>query len=133
MGETVSRKQHVLRRLAPQRLAGSWRKGRASRPLPLHQDPFRFNFPESSKMNVLRIVAASAIVFATGSAYAQDASTQTQPSQNLATTSVGGTPSTSTEMGSPTGKSREQVYNELIQSQHNGEADRMRALFKGGN
>ncbi|WP_120346057.1 DUF4148 domain-containing protein [Paraburkholderia fungorum] len=84
-------------------------------------------------MKALRIVAASAVVFAVGSAYAQDASTQTQPSQDLVTTSVGGTPSTSTEMGSPTGKSRDQVYNELIQSQHNGEADRMRDLFKGGN
>jgi hypothetical protein len=84
-------------------------------------------------MKALRIVAASAVVFAVGSAYAQDASTQTQPSQDLATTSVGGTPSTATEMGSPAGKSREQVYNELIQSQHNGEADRMRELFKGGN
>ncbi|MBK5049599.1 DUF4148 domain-containing protein [Burkholderia sp. R-69927] len=36
-------------------------------------------------------------------------------------------------MGSPTGKTRQQVHNELIQSQHDGEAARMNALFKGGN
>jgi hypothetical protein len=84
-------------------------------------------------MKALRIVAAGAIVFVVGSAYAQDASTQAQPSQDLATTAVGGTPSTSSEMGSPTGKTRQQVYNELIQSQHDGEAARMNALFKGGN
>ncbi|MFM0504275.1 hypothetical protein [Paraburkholderia caffeinilytica] len=82
-------------------------------------------------MKALRIVAAGAIVFAVGSAYAQDASTQAQSSQDLAATSVGGTPSTSSEMGSPTGKSREQVYNELIQSEHSSEAARMRDLFKG--
>jgi hypothetical protein len=85
-------------------------------------------------MKALQIMAAGAIAiaFAVCSAYAQDASTQAQPSQDLATTAVGGTPSTISEMGSPTGKSRQQVYNELIQSQHNGEADRMKDLFKGG-
>jgi hypothetical protein len=34
-------------------------------------------------------------------------------------------------MGAPTGKNREQVYRELVQSQTDGEAATMRDLFKG--
>jgi hypothetical protein len=61
-----------------------------------------------------------------------DSSTET-PDTTL--TSVGSQPSAGTMSGGPAvslDKTRAQVYQELLQSQQNGEAARMQQLFKGG-
>jgi hypothetical protein len=85
-------------------------------------------------MKVFRMVAVSAIAFMWAHAYAQEASAGAQqPVQDSAAQSVGGSNSTMSQMGSSAGKSRGQVYRELIQAEQNGDAARLRELFKGGN
>jgi hypothetical protein len=82
-------------------------------------------------MKTLRILAINAIALFCVQAFAQEAATPQQPSQDAATLAVGGSIPPQSEMGSPTGKTREQVYRELVQSHGNGEAARMQELFKG--
>jgi hypothetical protein len=86
-------------------------------------------------MKTLRIVVLGALTFACAQAFAQDASMQQSPQagQTPATLAVGGVPSTSSEMGAPMGKTRAQVYQDLIQSQQDGQAARMQELYKGGD
>ena len=83
-------------------------------------------------MKTLRILAINAIALFCVQAFAQEASTPAQSSQDAAALSVGGSIAPQTEMGAPTGKSREQVYRELVQAQTDGEAAAMRDVFKGG-
>jgi len=83
-------------------------------------------------MKTLRFVALGALAFICAQAFAEDATVQSQPAQDT-TQAVGGSTGPQSEMGSPAGKSRDQVYRELIQSQQNGEAARLQELFKGGN
>ena len=82
-------------------------------------------------MKTLRILAINAIALFCAQAFAQEASTTPQASQDAAALSVGGSIPPQTEMGAPTGKSREQVYHELVQSKTDGEAATMRDIFKG--
>lgn len=70
-------------------------------------------------------------------AHAQDASTQsTSQAQPTAADAVGGQPDTMSMSGGPThaqGLTRADVYQQLVQSQKNGESARLQELFKGGN
>ncbi|MFM0078783.1 hypothetical protein P0D72_07815 [Paraburkholderia sediminicola] len=62
-----------------------------------------------------------------------DSSTET-PDASL--TSMGSQPSAGTMSGGPAvslDKTRAQVYQELLQAQHNGQAARIQEVFKGGN
>ncbi|MFL9958995.1 hypothetical protein PQR65_36960 [Paraburkholderia nemoris] len=71
-----------------------------------------------------QVNAASTI--ADSSAAPSDAALNSQGSQPSAGTMSGG-PAVSLD------KTRAQVYQELLQAQHNGEAARIQELFKGGN
>jgi hypothetical protein len=82
-------------------------------------------------MKILRILAINSIALFCAQAFAQEASTPAQSSQDAAALSVGGSIPPLTAMGAPTRTSREQVYRELVQSQTDGEAATMRDLFKG--
>jgi hypothetical protein len=82
-------------------------------------------------MKILRHLAIGAMALFCVEAFADEASAPPQPFQDAATLAVGGSISPQTETGSPTGKTRDQVYRELVQSQSDGEAARMQALFKG--
>ncbi|CAG4904405.1 DUF4148 domain-containing protein [Paraburkholderia saeva] len=85
-------------------------------------------------MKALRMVMVGIVALACATAYADDSTMQAQVAQqDAAATSVGGTNSTRSEMGSPQGKSRDQVYQELVQAQHNGQIARLQELYKGGN
>jgi len=83
-------------------------------------------------MKTLRFVALGALALICAQAFAEDATVQPQPTQD-ATQAVGGSMAPRSEMGSPAGKSRDQVYRELVQSQQNGEAARLQDLYRGGN
>src|SRR5271167_4348591 len=89
------------------RQAGLRSQRRNTAPLPLigNYEPS----PESRKMKTLRILAINAIALFCVQAFAQEASTPAQSSQDAAALSVGGSIAPQTEMGAPTGKSREQV------------------------
>jgi hypothetical protein len=83
------------------------------------------------------IIAGGLLCALTWQAHAQGAGTestaQTQPS---AADAVGGQPATTSMSGAPAstqGLSRAAVYQQLVQSQKNGEAARLQDLFKGGN
>jgi hypothetical protein len=82
-------------------------------------------------MKTLRILAINAIALFCVQGFAQEATTPQPSSQDATTLAVGGSIPPQSEMGSPTGKTREQVYRELVQSQTNGEAARMQDIFKG--
>ena len=84
-------------------------------------------------MKTLRFVALGAFALFCAQAFAEDATVQSQPAPDATTQAVGGSMGPQSEMGSPAGKSRDQVYRELIQSQQDGEAARLQQLFKGGN
>jgi hypothetical protein len=85
-------------------------------------------------MKALRMVVVGIVALAWASAYADDSTVQAQAQQqDAATTSVGGMNSTRSEMGSSQAKSRDQVYQELVQAQHNGQIERLQELYKGGN
>ncbi|CAH2774799.1 MAG: hypothetical protein CPDRYMAC_0529 [uncultured Paraburkholderia sp.] len=84
------------------------------------------------------LIIAGGLLFAFAlQAQAQDADTQTSAqNQPNAADSVGGQPSTmsmSDGPAAPQGLTRADVYQQLIQSQKNGEAARLQDLFKGGN
>lgn len=90
-------------------------------------------------MNLFRIAvtaaAAAVLTFVGASAYAQAQNTTQAPqlADQNALSSVGGSPAPQTEAGAPMGKTREQVYRELIDSRNNGEWQRMQDLYRGGN
>lgn len=77
--------------------------------------------------------AAVTFVCAAAHAQAQNPTETSQPVDQNTLAAVGGSPGPQTAMGSPTGKTHAQVYRELIESQHDGEAQRMKELFKGAN
>lgn len=83
------------------------------------------------------MVAGALLCAFTWQAHAQDASTEnTAQAQPTAADAVGGQPSTTSMSGGPAqaqGLTRADVYQQLIQSQKNGDAARLRELFKGGN
>jgi hypothetical protein len=89
------------------------------------------------EMKTLRMVVIGAFTLTCAQAFAQDASTAPQSSdtagQGSAALAVGGVPSTTGEMGAPMGKTRDQVYQDLVQSQHTSQAARLQELYKGGN
>ena len=78
--------------------------------------------------------ATAALAFGAAShAQVQTPSETSQPVDQNTLTSVGGTMGTQTAMGSPTGKTREQVYREYIDSQHDTDMQqRLKSLYKGG-
>lgn len=83
-------------------------------------------------MKTLRIVVLGALTLTCAQAFAQDTPAMQQtPQAAQGTAAVGGVPSMSSEMGAPMGKTREQVYQELLQSQQNGQAARLQELYKG--
>jgi hypothetical protein len=89
------------------------------------------------KLSRLAATAATAAVvtFVCAAAHAQAQSTAdtSQPVDQNALAAVGGSPGAQSAMGAPAGKTREQVYRDLIDSQHNGEQERLKDLFKGGS
>lgn len=84
----------------------------------------------------LIIAGVLACAFAS-QAQAQEASTQdTAQAQPTAADAVGGQPATTSMSGGPAhtqGLTRAEVYQQLEQSQKNGESARLQELFKGGN
>ena len=83
------------------------------------------------------IIAGGLLCAFAWQAHAQDASTDnTAQAQPTAADAMGGQPSTTSMSGGPAkaqGLTRADVYQQLIQSQKNGEAARLQDLFKGGN
>jgi hypothetical protein len=83
------------------------------------------------------IIAGGLLCAFAWQAQAQDAGTQnTAQAQPTAADAVGGQPSTTSMSGGPAssrGLTRADVYQQLTQSQKNGEAARLQELFKGGN
>jgi hypothetical protein len=119
----------------PHRLCGP-----AAAAIPIHRskEP-KIRSPEESEMKLSRIAAtaatAAAVTFVCAAAYAQ-AQTQADTSQPVdpnALAAVGGSPGAQTAMGAPAGKTRDQVYRDLVNSQHNGDQQRLKDLFKGGS
>jgi hypothetical protein len=88
-------------------------------------------------MKTLRIVVISALALMGANAFAQETPVAQQGSedtgQGAAALAVGGVSSTTSEMGAPMGKTRGQVYQDLLQSQRSGEAARLQELYRGGN
>lgn len=82
-------------------------------------------------MKPLRIATTAALVLVSAHTLAQTTTEPSQPVDQDAILAVGGSVAPQTAMGAPTGKTRDQVYRELVQSQQDGEAQRMRELFKG--
>jgi hypothetical protein len=82
-------------------------------------------------MKLLSIATTAALALVCAHALAQTTTEPSQPADPDAILAVGGSAAPQTAMGAPAGKTRDQVYRELIQSQQNGEAQRMRDLFKG--
>jgi hypothetical protein len=78
-------------------------------------------------MKTIRLIAACAAALSVGvigQARAQDAPAPAQTAQPAQ--DVGGMPDTSMgQMGSATGKTRSQVYQDLIRSEQSGERDRL--------
>lgn len=86
-------------------------------------------------MNGIRIMMVIAAALPCACALAHDASTSQQPAQEPAqttsTTSFGGTSSMSGESGTPAALTRQQVYQQLIQSRSSGESQRLQELYHG--
>jgi hypothetical protein len=82
-------------------------------------------------MKSLRIATSAVLALVCAHALAQTTAEPAQPADQDAILAVGGSVPPQTAMGAPTVKSRDQVYRELVQSQHGDEAQRMRELFKG--
>ncbi|MEM5299617.1 hypothetical protein VSR82_35590 [Burkholderia sp. JPY481] len=89
-------------------------------------------------MKLLRMAAAgaaAALALVGTAAHAQtQAQTTAEMSQPIADqntlTAVGGSPAGQTAMGAPMGKTRDQVYREMVESQRNGDAQRIQDLYK---
>lgn len=85
-------------------------------------------------MNLIPVVALSLFAM---QVYAGDNPDTygTAPNSNAAMTeqSVGGMPGGTTSSGAPVGKTRAQVYQELIRAQQDGTMDRINALYGGGD
>jgi hypothetical protein len=87
-----------------------------------------------SRIATTAATAAAVTLFCVAAhAQAQNATDTSQPVDPNALTAVGGSPGAQSAMGAPTGKTRDQVYRELMDSQHDGEQQRMKDLFKGGS
>ena len=87
------------------------------------------------KKLILIPVAALALL-ATQAWASDDESTAPSASDNTAamtTESVGGTTGGMSGSGALVGKTREQVYQELLRAQQDGTIDRMNAFYGGGN
>ena len=88
--------------------------------------------------NVL-ILCGGVLCLAAWQVNAQETPTTTAPSAAQPETVINsegpGMSSTSMSGGAAMqhGKTRDEVYQDLVRSQQNGEADRLRDLFKGGN
>jgi hypothetical protein len=86
-----------------------------------------------SRLATTAAAAAVTLFCATAHAQAQTTADTSQPVDPNALSAVGGSPGAQSAMGAPTGKTRDQVYRDLIDSQQNGEQQRMKELFKGGS
>ncbi|GAB3630294.1 hypothetical protein PTE30175_03636 [Pandoraea terrae] len=89
-------------------------------------------------MKALTMIAAAALSVCAAQAYAGDADVTTATSSNGATTTAQAT-SAPTQSAMPragdvvrTGKTREEVYQELIRAQKDGTMERLNALYGGG-
>jgi hypothetical protein len=87
------------------------------------------------KLPRIAATAAAAAAFAflgtVAHAQAQNPTDTSHPVDQNTLTSVGGSPGPQTAMGAGTGETRQQVYRELIDSQHDGEAQRTHDLYNG--
>ncbi|MFP4896380.1 hypothetical protein [Paraburkholderia sp. EG304] len=79
------------------------------------------------------VAAAVAFAFVGAAAHAQTQNPidPPQPVDQNALQAVGGSPAPQTATGAPIGKTRDQVYRELLDSERNGEAKRIRGLYEG--
>jgi hypothetical protein len=88
-------------------------------------------------MKTLILIPAAALCLCATQVYAgDDAGTSSTPSDsNAAMTaqSVGGSPGGTIGSGAPIGKTRADVYQELLRAQKDGTMDRMNAFYGGGN
>jgi hypothetical protein len=87
-------------------------------------------------MNTIRIAVVSALTLICAQAFAQDATMTPQGSgsadQSAAATAVGGVPSSTSQMSAPMGKTRQQVYQDLVQSEQSGQLARLQqGIYKG--
>jgi hypothetical protein len=88
------------------------------------------------KLSTVIAAAAATAALAFGAAAHAQAQNPTETSQTVdqkTLSAVGGSVATQTAMGSPTGKTRDQVYREFIDSQHDSDTQqRLKTLYKGG-
>ncbi|MDH6149514.1 MULTISPECIES: DUF4148 domain-containing protein [Paraburkholderia] len=84
-------------------------------------------------MKPLKVAAAITAVLAFGYAHAQNMAPATQPTNPTVSSSdsLGGVPATRSDAGAPTGKTRAQVKQELLQARKSGELDRINAEYGG--
>ncbi|MFP3558664.1 hypothetical protein SB861_49590 [Paraburkholderia sp. SIMBA_049] len=90
-------------------------------------------------MKTVLILCGGALCLSAWQAYAQEATTTNVSSTATPETVINsegpGMSTTSMSGGTamPRGKTRAEVYQDLVRSQQGGEADRLHELFKGGN
>ncbi|WP_206996183.1 DUF4148 domain-containing protein [Trinickia mobilis] len=86
-------------------------------------------------MNTLTLIPIAALTLCTTLAYAGDNSdaSSTASDSNAAMTSdaVGGTSGGGSMSGAPSGKTRAEVYQELLRAQKDGTQERLNALYGG--
>ena len=83
-------------------------------------------------MKTLRIVAACAVALFVGQAWGQDQPTTTQTMTAQPAQDVGGVTDISrSDAGGPQALTRQQVYQDLLQSQQSGEQSRLHDLYRG--
>jgi hypothetical protein len=85
-------------------------------------------------MNTLTLIPIAALALCTTLAYAGDAgtsSTATDSNAAMASDAVGGTPEGGSMSGAHVGKTRAEVYQELLRAQKDGTLDRLNALYGG--
>jgi hypothetical protein len=90
-------------------------------------------------MKTVLILCGGALCLSAVQAYAQEATTTTSASTATPDTTINsegpGMSTNSMSGGSAMnrGKTRAEVYQDLVRSQHDGESQRLNDLFKGGN
>ena len=88
-------------------------------------------------MKILIAIPVAVLALCAAKAWAgDDAGANASVSDNTAamtTESVGGTTGGMSGSGALVGKTREQVYQELLRAQQDGTIDRMNAFYGGGN
>jgi hypothetical protein len=93
--------------------------------------------PEENVMKKTFLMIGVLLCMPSWQANATDVGTDSSPGAPAVDSSAqGGVPATASMSGGPSaslGKTRAQVNQELLDSQRNGEAARMRELFKGGS